>query len=167
MTEWPKLRKLAIWFAAVLCTFTIGLSRVYLGVHYPTDVLAGYAAAIMWTTLIRAAHHVWQGQEGRAVIAVGQGGEGGIAGGRRITFAGNPAIFERKRKLALRRVALLLLGAFFFEAFLVVSCAKETATLPRASERPSIKVISFFIVKISWCFRTFGASLEIIIANQM
>ena len=33
--EWPKLRKLAIWFAAVLCTFTIGLSRVYLGVHTP------------------------------------------------------------------------------------------------------------------------------------
>ena len=63
--EWPKLRKLAIWFAAVLCTFTIGLSRVYLGVHYPTDVLAGYVAAIMWTTLIRVAHHVWQGQEGR------------------------------------------------------------------------------------------------------
>ena len=66
--EWPKAHKLAIWFAAVLCTFTIGLSRVYLGVHYPTDVLAGYAAAIMWTTLIRAAHHVWHGQEGRAVV---------------------------------------------------------------------------------------------------
>ena len=66
--EWPITRKLTIWLVAVLCTFTIGLSRVYLGVHYPTDVLAGYAAAIMWTTLIRAAHHVWQGQEGRAVM---------------------------------------------------------------------------------------------------
>ncbi len=26
----------------------IGLSRIYLGVHYPSDVLAGYAAAAMW-----------------------------------------------------------------------------------------------------------------------
>ena len=66
--DWPKARKLTIWLGAVLCTFTIGLSRVYLGVHYPTDVLAGYLAAIMWTTLIRAAHHLWQGQEGRSVM---------------------------------------------------------------------------------------------------
>ena len=66
--EWPKVRKVTIWLVAVLCTFTIGLSRVYLGVHYPTDVLAGYLAAIMWTTLIRAAHHLWQQQEGRAIV---------------------------------------------------------------------------------------------------
>jgi undecaprenyl-diphosphatase len=66
--DWPMLRKLTVWLVAVLCTFTIGLSRVYLGVHYPTDVLAGYLGAIMWTTLIRAAHHLWQWQEGRSVI---------------------------------------------------------------------------------------------------
>jgi undecaprenyl-diphosphatase len=65
--DWPMLRKLTIWLVAVFCTFTIGLSRVYLGVHYPTDVLAGYLGAIMWTTLIRAAHHLWQWQEGRSV----------------------------------------------------------------------------------------------------
>ena len=58
--EWPMVGKLAVWSAAVGCTLTIGLSRVYLGVHYPTDVLAGYVAAIMWTTLIRVAHHLWR-----------------------------------------------------------------------------------------------------------
>ena len=57
---WPLVGKVAIWSAALGCTLIIGLSRVYLGVHYPTDVLGGYAAGIVWITLIQVARHVWQ-----------------------------------------------------------------------------------------------------------
>ena len=52
-------RKLAVWAAATLATLLIGLSRVYLGVHYPSDVLAGYAAAVIWVLSVRAGYAVW------------------------------------------------------------------------------------------------------------
>jgi undecaprenyl-diphosphatase len=44
------LLQLAIWFVAITLILLVGLSRVYLGVHYPSDVLAGYAIGIIWVT---------------------------------------------------------------------------------------------------------------------
>ena len=47
----------ALWTGAVLLAGAIGVSRIYLGVHYPSDVAAGYLVAIFWigaVTAIRA-----------------------------------------------------------------------------------------------------------------
>ena len=44
--------KTAIYATAVLLILLIGLSRIYLGVHYPSDVLAGYIVASVWTLTV-------------------------------------------------------------------------------------------------------------------
>jgi len=44
--------KQAIYVSAALLVLIIGLSRIYLGVHYPSDVVAGYLVATVWTLTV-------------------------------------------------------------------------------------------------------------------
>jgi undecaprenyl-diphosphatase len=45
--------KAAIWIVSTAMFLLIGLSRIYLGVHYTTDVIAGFAAALIWILVVR------------------------------------------------------------------------------------------------------------------
>ena len=40
--------RVLVWTVAALMIGMTGFSRIYLGVHYPSDVLGGYAAALVW-----------------------------------------------------------------------------------------------------------------------
>jgi undecaprenyl-diphosphatase len=60
-----RTAKTVIWGGAALLALAIGFSRVYLGVHYPTDVLAGYSAAAIWAGAVRTGYEIWLRRQGR------------------------------------------------------------------------------------------------------
>lgn len=57
----PHARKIVVVFALVLAA-TIGLSRAYLGVHYPSDIAAGLLLGAGWSLLISAAFSYGRGK---------------------------------------------------------------------------------------------------------
>jgi membrane-associated phospholipid phosphatase len=44
--------KIVLWTAAVVIVALVGLSRIYLGVHWWTDVVAGFALGGLWLCLL-------------------------------------------------------------------------------------------------------------------
>ncbi len=68
---WHGARRVRFHMAAATLILAIGFSRIYLGVHYPSDVLGGIAIGTAWAVLCTAAIRIVQSGKAareRAVI---------------------------------------------------------------------------------------------------
>jgi undecaprenyl-diphosphatase len=48
-----KRTRALLWIFCTTMFLLIGFSRIYLGVHHTTDVIAGFAAAVIWILVVR------------------------------------------------------------------------------------------------------------------
>lgn len=60
-----RVTKIYVLSLAVLVTLLVGVSRIYLGVHWPSDVLAGWCAGFAWAMLCWLAARALQQGRGR------------------------------------------------------------------------------------------------------
>lgn len=57
VSQAPTHARRTVVSSLAILPFIVGISRIYLGVHYPTDVLAGWAAGSCWSVGVVAALH--------------------------------------------------------------------------------------------------------------
>lgn len=55
-----KNASIFLLFVFMLLTFFIGVSRIYLGVHYPSDILGGIVAGFLWFVGITTASKIYK-----------------------------------------------------------------------------------------------------------
>jgi undecaprenyl-diphosphatase len=68
----PLWQRVAVLAGAAVLIGLIGFSRLYLGVHFLSDVIAGYALAIAWMTLCALALDLRRRQTSRYLASTKQ-----------------------------------------------------------------------------------------------
>lgn len=49
---WSSLWRWPAIAGGVVYVLVVGVSRIYLGVHFPSDILAGWCVAVLWVTVV-------------------------------------------------------------------------------------------------------------------
>jgi len=110
--------KALLGVGAALLIFVIGVSRIYLGLHYPSDVLAGWAAGALWVALVLVAEQVW---------------DGWAPGKRSRQRSGQIRPLSRARRAGTVAAAVVLLGAASVYLFTVYPTIPPPPTLPASA----------------------------------
>ena len=64
-----KRLRVGVWALATAMFLLIGFSRIYLGVHHTTDVIAGFVAAMIWILIIRFVEMELRRRKRRRLVA--------------------------------------------------------------------------------------------------
>jgi PAP2 superfamily len=66
----PRPHQFAALVAGGLLVAGVAFSRVYLGVHYPSDVVAGAVLGVTWPAVASRLGHLWTSADERSELAV-------------------------------------------------------------------------------------------------
>ncbi|MCU1692157.1 MAG: hypothetical protein JWM64_1248 [Frankiales bacterium] len=68
----PARRRLVL-ASALLVSVVIGATRVVIGVHYLSDVVAGFLVGLAWTAVCASVFALWRAEEGRPADVLAEG----------------------------------------------------------------------------------------------
>ncbi|SBT37119.1 phosphatase PAP2 family protein [Micromonospora auratinigra] len=162
-----RWRKPAIAVVAVL-VFLIGLTRIALGVHFVSDVLAGWLLGAVWLGITAYAFRLWRRERGRPVPPISEGLE--PEAGEEIKPA--PAeehLLEHPRSSVAELVVgwVIVFGALYGFGMFVSYHAKGTffATLDTEVPQWFAARRTDTLTELSWWWSKFGDTHAILLVS--
>jgi len=123
--------KIAVGVLAALIVLLVGVSRGYLGVHFSSDILAGWVLGALWFVLMVIAEHLLAGRQRQQARAA--------------PGAASPSpspSSSMRRALTIASTTALLLVSFGSSAIAVGSAAQQLPPQPQPQPVPPVVVAS-------------------------